>query len=142
MLFDSILAGGTVYDGSGAPGFAADVGIREGRITVLGDLSEAEAGERLDASGLAVAPGFVDLHTHSDFTLVVNGRAESQVHQGVTTEAVGQCGHSCAPLRAREDIPRVAIGYVQGSEGTGWKSFDEYLSHLEQRPLGVNVAES
>ncbi len=140
MLFDSILAGGTVYDGSGAPGFAADVGIREGRITVLGDLSEAEAGERLDASGLAVAPGFVDLHTHSDFTLVVNGRAESQVHQGVTTEAVGQCGHSCAPLRAREDIARVAIGYVQGSEGTGWKSFDEYLSHLEQRPLGVNVA--
>ena len=66
-------------------------------------LSELQPKERIDLNGLAVCPGFIDLHTHSDFTLLVNGRAESQVHQGVTTEVVGQCGHSCAPVARAGD---------------------------------------
>ena len=92
-------------------------------------------------NGLAVCPGFIDLHTHSDFTLLVNGRAESQVHQGVTTETVGQCGHSCAPVARAEDARHGAVGYSDDCEvDMGWRSFGDYLDRLDATPLGVNVA--
>ncbi len=92
-------------------------------------------------NGLAVCPGFIDLHTHSDFTLLVNGRAESQVHQGVTTETVGQCGHSCAPVARAEDARHGAVGYSDDCNvDMGWRSFGEYLDRLDATPLGVNVA--
>ena len=84
-MIDLTLAGGEVFDGSGGGAFRADVGILDGRIACIGDLSGQESAERIELNGLAVCPGFIDLHTHSDFTLLVNGRAESQVHQGVTT---------------------------------------------------------
>ena len=80
------------------------------------------------------------MHTHSDFTLMVNGRAESQVHQGVTTEVVGQCGISCAPVNSDQDIKQMAIGYCENSHKLGWRSFKDYLSSLEKNKLGVNVA--
>ena len=140
-MIDLILAGGEVFDGSGGDSFRADVGIRDGRIARIGDLSDQQAAERVELGGLAVCPGFIDLHTHSDFTLLVNGRAESQVHQGVTTEVVGQCGHSCAPVARTEDARHGAFGYSDDcAVDMGWKSFGEYLERLDATALGVNVA--
>ena len=139
-MLDKVLEGGLIFDGSGKAPFEADVGISGDRIAEIGDLSAADAEERISVAGLAVSPGFIDLHTHSDFTLAANGRAESQVHQGVTTEVVGQCGVSCAPARSREDIALMAPGYLPGEVETDWLSFGEYLDHLARKPLGVNVA--
>jgi len=139
-MLDIVLEGGTIYDGTGEAPFVADVGLRDGTIREIGDLSEAAAAERLYVEGLAVAPGFVDLHTHSDFTLLVDGRAESQVHQGVTTEVVGQCGISCAPVTCAGDIARAGIGYMKSHVDLDWRSFGDYLDRLEATPLGVNVA--
>ena len=140
-MIDVILAGGEVFDGSGQHAFRADIGIRDGRIACIGDLSAVEPTERIELNGLAVSPGFIDLHTHSDFTLLVNGRAESQVHQGVTTEVVGQCGHSCAPVARAEDARPGAIGHSDDcSVDMGWQSFGDYLDRLDATGLGVNVA--
>lgn len=140
-MFDTIFSGGTVYDGEGHPPLQQDVGVRQGRVAALGDLSAATARQRLDVTGLAVAPGFVDLHTHSDFTLVVDGRAQSQVHQGVTTEVIGQCGISCAPLRHRGGAVDLAAGLpADAARGRQWRTFGEYLDVLAGSPLGVNVA--
>ena len=139
-VLDKVLEGGLVFDGSGRPPVEADVGIRGERIVAIGDLSESAAEIRTSVAGLAVAPGFIDLHTHSDFTLAANGRAESQVHQGVTTEVVGQCGVSCAPARSLEDVALMAPGYLPGVVKHDWLSFGEYLDHLGAKPLGVNVA--
>ena len=116
-MFDTIFSGGTVHDGEGGAPQHQDVGVRDGRLAAIGDLSEATARQRLDVSGLAVVPGFIDLHTHSDFTLVVDGRAQSQVHQGVTTEVIGQCGISCAPLRRPGDRVDLAAGHAPGALG-------------------------
>ncbi len=139
-MFDTVLTGGTVYDGDGGPPQAADVGVKDGKVAAIGDLAAADAAERLDAAGLAVAPGFIDLHTHSDFTLLVDGRAESQVHQGVTTEVIGQCGFSCAPVRCDADVHAVSVGYRDGTVRLGWRSFGDYLDRLDATSLGVNVA--
>ncbi|MEO8740124.1 MAG: amidohydrolase family protein [Casimicrobiaceae bacterium] len=138
-MLDVVLRKGTLYDGSGKPGYVADIGVKADQISVIGDLGAVEAAEVVDVSGLAVSPGFIDLHTHSDFTLLANGRAESQVHQGVTTEVIGQCGSSCAPVRNDDEIRLMAIGYVDGCHHLGWRSFGEYLDALEGTALGVNV---
>lgn len=138
-MLDVLIKGGDVYDGSGAAPFKADIAVNDGIIVEIGSV-DGEAGHVLDASGLAVSPGFVDLHTHSDFTLAANGRAESQVHQGVTTEVVGQCGVSCAPARSNADIALMSPGFVDGAVDTDWRSFGDYLDHLDKTPLGVNVA--
>jgi len=139
-VIDCIFEKGLVYDGSGNEPYAGDIAIVGDKIECIGQLDDLECIQRINIEGLAITPGFIDLHTHSDFTLIANGKAESQVHQGVTTEVVGQCGHSCAPVCQHSDIPKVAIGYVPQAEGEGWKSFGEYLSHLDRAGLGVNVA--
>ena len=140
-MFDKILSNGLIYDGSGQEAYRADIGIKNGKISAIGDLGEALTEQCINIEGLAVSPGFIDLHTHSDFTLIVNGRAESQVHQGVTTEVVGQCGFSCAPLRHAEDTSPLSLGFnLEGTERRHWKSFGDYLNVLEDTPLGVNVA--
>jgi N-acyl-D-amino-acid deacylase len=95
----TVIRGGTVVDGSGAPGRQADVVVVEGRIVQIGPEPEP-AGRVIDASGLVVAPGFIDMKTHSDWTLPLMPYSESKVRQGVTTEVVGHCGYSCAPVLA------------------------------------------
>jgi N-acyl-D-aspartate/D-glutamate deacylase len=138
-MLDLILEGGTIYDGEGSEPYIADLGLQNGKIHTIGNLSAASSVDRLKVSGLAVAPGFVDLHTHSDFTLLVDGRAQSQVNQGVTTEVIGQCGFSCAPVTCDEDIEHAGIGYVNCGINLGWRSFNDYLIRLEATQLGVNV---
>src|SRR6266481_10119983 len=94
---DILIRGGTIIDGSGRPGELGDVGVRDGRIAALGRSLPAGSARVIDAAGLAVAPGFIDIKTHSDFTLPINPKAEIKVRQGVTTEIVGHCGFSVAP---------------------------------------------
>ena len=138
-MFDLLIAGGLVADGTGQPARRADVGVENGRVSGLGDLSGAQAAKTLDASGLLVAPGFIDIHSHSDFTLLADPRAQSQIFQGVTTEVVGNCGHGCAPITEPARFTGNIYGWTPKVE-IGWRTFAGYLARLEQARPAVNVA--
>jgi N-acyl-D-aspartate/D-glutamate deacylase len=97
MPHDILIRGGLLLDGTGAPGKPGDIAIRDGRIAAIATGLAADAAKVIEAENLAVAPGFIDIKTHSDFTLPINPRAESKVRQGVTTEIIGHCGFSVAP---------------------------------------------
>jgi N-acyl-D-amino-acid deacylase len=137
-VLDLVIQSGNIIDGSGTPAYSADVGIKGDRIVEIGCLDEVKAAKKINAAGLAVAPGFIDLHTHSDFTLLLNPAAESQVHQGVTLEVLGQCGHSCAPVDSPEICRQSILGHHPAVE-ISWRSFGQYLDRLEQQALGMNV---
>jgi N-acyl-D-amino-acid deacylase len=96
-MHDIVIRGGTLYDGSGAKGVRSDIAVTDGRIALIAQNISEAASKTVDASGMAVAPGFIDIKTHSDFTLPINPKAESKVRQGVTTEIIGHCGFSVAP---------------------------------------------
>ena len=137
-MLDTIIRNGTVVDGTGRPGFLADVGIQSGRVSAIGQLQHVEATHVLDASRLIVAPGFIDIHSHSDYTLLVDPRAQSSVAQGVTTELVGNCGHGCAPIVD----PELARGNIYGYDSRlpiTWHTVAEYLDRLDQARPAVNV---
>jgi N-acyl-D-aspartate/D-glutamate deacylase len=136
-MFDLLIEKGFIADGSGQPGFMGDVGISEDRVAAIGDLGGSEARRTIDASGLVVTPGFIDLHTHSDLTLIVDPRAESQIRQGVTTEVIGQCGTSLAPCT---DESRQARLRSMGAPDLGtWKSYAELLDVMDQARIATNV---
>ena len=97
-MHDVLISGGTLFDGSGSPGVPGDLSIADGCITAIGPNLVDRAQKTIDAQGLAVAPGFIDIKTHSDFTLPINPKAESKVRQGVTSEIIGHCGFSVAPV--------------------------------------------
>jgi len=136
--FDLVVAGGTVYDGSGAPGRIADVGIRGDRIAAIGDLSSEAAERVIDASGLAVAPGFVNMLSWSTESLLHDGRSLGEIRQGVTLQVFGE-GESMGPwneaqkeeVRARQSEIRFDID---------WTTLGEYLESLERRGVSQNVA--
>ncbi|MCY4304449.1 MAG: amidohydrolase family protein [Aestuariivita sp.] len=141
-MIDILLKGGIIYDGSGNRGLKGDIAITGKTISAVESkeiIDSRIAKKVMDVSGLVVAPGFIDMHTHSDFTLIADGRAESQVHQGVTTEVIGQCGISCAPVNSSKDIRRVAPWYIDYAEHEPWRGFGEYLDVLDRIELGVNV---
>ena len=138
-MLDLIVDGGTVVDGTGAPRYRADVGVLDGRIEAVGDLAGAEAARRLDAAGLLVTPGFIDIHSHSDFTLLVDPRAQSSIVQGVTTEVVGNCGHGCAPITDPELFKGNIYGYTPLLD-IDWSTTAEYFQKLEDARTAVNVA--
>ena len=139
MNFEVILRHGTVIDGTGRPRMLADVAIRAGRIAEVGDLSGASAEDDIDVSGLAVCPGFIDVHSHSDFTLLVDGRAQSALAQGVTTELVGNCGHGCSPMGASPQFAANIFGY-DAVTPLDWRSTADYLKRLEASRPAINVA--
>jgi len=135
-----LISGGTVVDGTGAPARRADVAIRGDRIAAVGDLSSYAADAGVDAAGLVVAPGFIDMHTHSDLSLLINPRAESKLRQGVTTEVIGQCGFSPAPTpRARSEDVRAIFGPWARHVDWCWGGFGDYLDALRERRTSVNV---
>jgi len=118
---DLLIRGGLVLDGTGGPGREADVAVSGGRIVAIEPRSSRPARRTISAQGQVVAPGFIDIHTHSDFTLPLNPRAESKVRQGVTTEVVGNCGFSVAPaLPGRADVLREYL-----ASSAPWLSFHE-----------------
>ncbi len=105
--YDLLFEHGTVVDGSGDPGFAASVGVRDGRLEIIrhGTAREVPSARRIDASGLVVAPGFIDLHSHSGLMILAEPLHEPKIRQGVTTEVIGVDGLTYAPFRSRADLP-------------------------------------
>ena len=136
--FDIVIHGGTVYDGTGAPGRGGDVGIRGDRITSIGDLSGARATSVVDASGLAVAPGFINMLSWSTESLLVDGRSQGELREGVTTQIFGE-GSSMGPLTA--EMKRRALEQMGDLKyDITWTTLSEYLRTLESRGVSQNVA--
>jgi len=137
-MLDILIKNGMVADGTGRPAFRADVGIAAGRIAVVAEGVEQEAKRIIQAQGLHLAPGFIDPHTHSDLTLLVDPRAESKIRQGVTTEVIGNCGFSPAPLLGAAVEEVRAEAELLGIDVT-WTSMAEYLGRLHHPGTAVNV---
>ncbi|HXH09343.1 MAG TPA: D-aminoacylase [Alphaproteobacteria bacterium] len=138
-MWDLLIQRPRVVDGSGAPSFIADVAICGDHIAQVGPGEERQARTLIDGTGLIAAPGFIDLHTHSDYTLLVNPLAESKVRQGVTTEVIGNCGTSPAPL-GEEGYPIVRTRMAQQYQlDVTWRSFGGYLAELAEAGVAVNV---
>ena len=147
-MYDLILKGGRIYDGSGMPSFLGDLAIRDGRIEEIGRIN-ASADRVLDVSGLAVAPGIIDFHTHFDAQLWWDPLASTSHEHGVTTVVTGNCGLTLAPCKPEsrdaligtfvrvEAMPRKSL---QAGIPWEWTTHGEYLNALEQKPLGLNVA--
>ena len=135
--YDVIIEHGRVVDGTGAPWFAADVGIRAGRIAAIGQLDKATANRRINAAGRVVAPGFIDMLGQSELTLLVNPHVPSKIFQGITTEITGE-GESVAPVNAviaREAAPKFRhYGITQD-----WSEFTGYFARLEKQGIGINL---
>ena len=124
--FDLIVRGGHVVDGTGNPWFGRDVGIRGDRIAAVGQLAGAKAGREIDAKGLVVAPGFIDMHTHSDQPLLDDGNAESKVREGVTIDVIGE---------STTVAPRDGLPEAKGS----WINFTGYWNALKVKGISMNV---
>src|SRR5438105_3153830 len=117
--YELLVRNGRVVDGTGNPWFYGDVAIRDDRIVAVGRVPAAAAKRAIDARGLVVAPGFIDMHSHSDLLLLEDGLAPSKIRQGVTTEVLGE-GRSAAPNRDR------------GARGANWANLADYFAALEQ----------
>jgi len=138
QAFDIIMRNGTVYDGTGSPGRRVDVGIRGDRIATVGDLSAASAATTIDAKGLAVTPGFINMLSWSTESLLVDGRSQGDIRQGVTTEIFGE-GSSMGPLTDAMKTRMVEqMGDIKFD--ITWTTLSEYLTELERRGVSTNVA--
>ncbi len=138
-MWDLLIRQAQVVDGSGGPAYVADVAVQGDAIAQVGQVREPQARIIIEGAGLIVAPGFIDLHTHSDYTLLVNPLAESKIHQGVTTEVIGNCGTSPAPL-GDEGYPIVRARMQQQYQlDVTWRTFAEYLARLAESGVAVNV---
>ncbi|MEO5761955.1 MAG: D-aminoacylase, partial [Vicinamibacteria bacterium] len=136
--YDVIVRGGTVYDGTGGKPFVADVGIRGDLIATIGDLSKATASRVLDAKGLAVAPGFINMLSWSVDSLIVDGRSQGEIREGVTTEIFGE-GDSMGPLTPEmKKLREEGMGDIKYK--IEWTTLSEYLQYLEKRGISPNVA--
>ncbi len=132
-----VIRGGRVFDGMGSPPVDGDVIVEDGVVAGIGKVGTAPGAE-IDAHGLFVTPGFIDIHSHSDYTLLVDPRACSSVYQGVTLEVVGNCGYGCFPIRDPARSQASIYGYTDRLPIT-WRTADEYFARLAQVEPGVNV---
>ena len=151
MVLDVLIRNGLVVDGTGNPWFRADIGIKDGRIVKVSRVISEEADRVINADGLIVAPGFIDLHNHSDIiemtgSILLNRTAENLVMQGITTIVTGNCGYSAAPLseslrkKLKERIAKaVKAGIISESVEIDWLTMREWMSRVEEVGVSVNV---
>src|SRR6266513_2325649 len=136
--FDIVIKGGTVYDGTGGEGHVTDVAIRGDRIAGVGDFAKASAKKTIDARGLAVTPGFINMLSWSNESLIQDGRSQSEIRQGVTTEIMGE-GESMGPLNERM-TKRMFEQEKDVKYEIKWNTLSGYLRYLESRGVSCNVA--
>ncbi len=148
--FDTIIKGGTVVDGTRVPRYKADVGIKDGKIAKIGRLQSSDAKQVLDASGLIVAPGAIDLHTHYDAPLHWDPYCTIGSWHGVTSVTIGNCGFGFSPVhpkdaeRAMLSMSRneaIPLGPMKVSMPFDWETFPQWMDHLDRIPLGVNLSQ-
>ncbi|MDQ2731860.1 MAG: D-aminoacylase [Armatimonadota bacterium] len=135
--YDVVILGGVVLDGSGTPGKRADVAVRGDRIAAVGNLEHASGAIHVDATGMSVCPGFIDIHTHSDLTILANPTMDSSILQGVTTEVTGNCGIA---VGLSLDSPEFTLErrYASLVPGLQWTGMGEFLALLEERGVAAN----
>ena len=139
-MFDLLIRGGMLLDGSGAPAMRADIGLQAGRIAAIGRLQGRRAARIIDAFDLMLAPGFIDIHAHDDFNLPVNPGAAGKVLQGVTTTVVGNCGWSPAPLLPQHRRDYVALAsFLDSGLSWDWQGFADYMHAVP--PLALNACQ-
>ena len=139
---DLIIRGGTVIDGTGAPRYKADVAVKDGIITHIGDLKDLQAAKELDATGLIVSPGFIDAHSHSDTAFRRDSSSASKLYQGVTTEVSGQCGSSPFPALP-ERMAKTSADLEDATESRWYfESFNDFVKKFEEGgyEMAVNQA--
>jgi N-acyl-D-amino-acid deacylase len=132
--YDLLITGGSLADGDGTPAINADIGVRDGRVASIGNLGAAAARQRIDASGLTVAPGFIDMHNHSDYTILVEPKSESMIRQGVTTMVLGE-SRSAGPVKRRTKESDVMAGM-----SVDWTTLGGYFTRLERQHIATNIA--
>ena len=142
MTFDTLITNATVVDGTNSPRYGADVGLEGGNIAAIGSLGEADAERRIDASGLVLAPGFIDMHTHSDLTLLDDPGGESMAYQGVTTQVTGNCSFSPFPMGdlAPEQLRQLMGEIFETRQEWRWHTLDEWAALMESQGVSLNVA--
>lgn len=142
MEYDVLILNGKIFDGAGNPWFYGDIGVFGDKIAAIGRRLYGDAKTVIDASGLAVSPGFIDMHSHSDLGLLVDGRALSKVMQGVTLEVIGNCGGSAAPLNdlLRAHMEKFVLPEFEGAIKLEWNTMGEYFKKLEENRISLNVA--
>ena len=137
--YDLVLRGGRVIDGSGAAAITADVAVAGDRIAAIGRLPPGSGGSEIDVAGLAVAPGFIDVHTHDDRALLSQPEMTPKVSQGVTTVIAGNCGVSLAPMLAGRALPP-PLDLIGNAEQFRFRRFADYVTELDAAPAAVNAA--
>ena len=138
--FHILIKNGSIINGTGKKEFISDLGIKDGKIIAIGNLSSANADMTIDANGLKVVPGFIDIHSHTDSDLIINPKAESKIRQGVTTEITGQDGFSWGPLGGPElDITLKNFKEEYGEE-LSWRTLEGFLDDFSSRKFSVNLA--
>ncbi len=136
--FDLVIENGHIIDGTGSPWYAGDVGIRDGRIAAIGQLDSSPASRRVDAHGMVVAPGFIDMLGQSELTILVDPHLPSKIFQGITTEITGE-GGSVAPLND-SIIAADHVKYEHFQLTPEWRTLDQYFARLEKQGMGINLA--
>ena len=136
--FDLVITNGHIIDGTGSPWYSGDLGIRDGKIAAIGNLSAAARKRTLDAAGKVVAPGFIDMLGQSEITILVDPRLPSKIYQGITTEVTGE-GGSAAPLN--DAIIKADHAFLDHYKiNPDWRTFREYFARLERQGMGINLA--
>jgi N-acyl-D-amino-acid deacylase len=136
--FDTVIINGHIIDGTGSPWYSGDVGIRAGRIAAIGNLADAHRDRTIDAHGMVVAPGFIDMLGQSELTILVDPRLPSKIYQGITTEITGE-GGSAAPLNDAV-IHSAQANFNHYHITPDWRTFQQYFARLEKQGMGINLA--
>jgi len=144
-MFDILIKRAIIIDGTGSPGFAADLAVKADKIAAVGSLTDAAAATVIDAAGMVVCPGFIDMHSHADFSLPVQRTADSLVYQGITTAVIGQCGLSPAPLLggSRSEVIGALCGFfgetARAMPWDRWSTMADYLDFLSDPGCALNT---